>query len=93
MSYALVVQSEAVIDIQEAFEWYEMKLEGLGFDFIEEVENGFEKISIHPQYYTSIAVDFRRYKIKRFPYLIVYEIEDDAVVVNSVRHGSRKPKQ
>ena len=93
MSYALVVQSEAVIDIQEAFEWYEMKQEGLGFNFIEEVENGFEKISIHPQYYTSITADFRRYKIKRFPYLIVYEIEDDAVVVNSVRHSSRKPKQ
>ena len=33
MSYSLELQSEAVIDIQEAFEWYQVKREGLGFDF------------------------------------------------------------
>ena len=90
MSYSLKVQSEAVIDIQEAFEWYEMQNEGLGFEFIEEVENGFENICNHPQYYTSVNVDFRRIKVKRFPYLIVYEIEGDSVIVISVMHTSRK---
>ncbi len=91
MSYSLEVQSEALIDIQEAFEWYEIHKEGLGFEFIEEVENGFGKICNQPQYYTSIATDFRRFKIERFPYLIVYEIENDTVIINSVKHGSRKP--
>ena len=91
MSFSLEVQSEAIIDIQNAFEWYEMRREGLGFEFIEEVENGFGKICQQPQFYTSISPDFRRFKIERFPYLIVYEIEDDTVIVNSVRHGSRKP--
>ena len=41
MIYALNVQSEAVIDIQTAFEWYELQKGGLGYKFIEEVENGF----------------------------------------------------
>ncbi|HXS57212.1 MAG TPA: type II toxin-antitoxin system RelE/ParE family toxin [Hanamia sp.] len=91
MSFALKVQSEAIIDIQEGFEWYEMQKEGLGFEFIEEIENGFEKICNQPQFYTSISPTFRRFKIERFPYLIVYEIEDNAVIVNSVRHGSQKP--
>lgn len=92
MSYALKIQSEAVIDIQEAFEWYEAQQKGLGVEFIEEVENGFTNICEHPKYYTSINKIFRRIKIKRFPYLIIYEIEEDAVIINSVRHGSRKPK-
>lgn len=92
MSYALEIQSEAVIDIQEAFEWYETKREGLGFDFIEEVENGLENISNNPKYYSFISENFRRYKIKRFPYLVVYEIEGASVVVNSVKHSSRKRK-
>ncbi|MDE3184563.1 MAG: type II toxin-antitoxin system RelE/ParE family toxin [Bacteroidota bacterium] len=35
---------------------------------------------------------FRRIKIKRFPYLIVYEIEKNTIIINSVRHGSRKSK-
>ncbi|HXL56599.1 MAG TPA: hypothetical protein VN958_10100 [Chitinophagaceae bacterium] len=39
MSYNLVLQSEAIIDIQEAFEWYEKQKEGLGFELNEEIEN------------------------------------------------------
>ena len=89
MTYSLQVQSEAVIDMQEAFEWYEMQKEGLGFGFIEEVENGFENVCKHPQYYTSVNADFRRIKVKRFPYLIIYEIREDSVIVVSVMHTSR----
>ena len=68
MSYALELQSEAVIDIHEAFEWYETKRQGLSFDLIEEVENGFKSICDHPQYYSLINPYFRRLKIKRFPF-------------------------
>jgi len=92
MNYSLELQSEAIIDIHEAFEWYQIKRKGLGFDLIEEIETGFKNICDHPQYYTQINSNFRRYKINRFPYLIIYEIEGDAVIINSVQHSSRKPK-
>ena len=92
MKYILEVQSEAIIDIQEAFEWYESLREGLGFEFIEEVESGYENICKHPQYYTAINEHFRRLKISRFPFIIIYEIEKNVVIINTVRHGSRKPK-
>lgn len=92
MSYALKIQSEAVIEIQTAFEWYESKRDGLGFEFIEEVEKGFAKICDHPQYYTFVTEYFRRFKIQRFPYLIIYETEIEVVIVNSVKHTSQKRK-
>lgn len=92
MSYALSIQSEAVIDIQGAFEWYEMRRVGLAFEFIEEVENGFQKICNHPSYYTFVTEHFRRFKIQRFPYLIIYEIENETVIINSVKHGSQNTK-
>ena len=92
MSYALEIQQEAVSDIQEAFEWYEIQKAGLGFEFIEEVENALANISEHPKFYTAINRFFRRIKIKRFPYLIIYEIENDAVIINSVPHARKKPK-
>ena len=59
---------------------------------IEEIESGYLKISKHPLHYTSVNEQFRRLRINRFPYLIVYEIEGDKIIVNSVRHISRKPK-
>ena len=92
MSYALEIQQEAVSDIQEAFEWYEIQKAGLGFEFIEEVENALANISEHPKFYTAINRFFRRIKIKRFPYLIIYEIENDLVIINSVPHARKKPK-
>lgn len=67
MSYGLIIQSEAIIDIQEAFEWYEKQKSGLGVNFIEEVENGYDKICNHPTYYAAINSHFRRLKINRFP--------------------------
>lgn len=92
MNYTLVVQSEAVIDIQEAFDWYEERQVGLGYEFIEELEEGFEKLCKHPQHYTAINQTYRRLRINRFPYLIIYEIEDTRLIVNTVRNTSQKPK-
>ncbi len=92
MSYALNIQSEAIIDIQTAFEWYELQKNGLGFEFIEEVEKGFTKICNHPQYYTFVTAYLRRFKIGRFPYLIIYETENEVVIVNSVKHARQKRK-
>lgn len=91
MSYRLVVQSEAIIDIQEAFVWYETQRAGLGYELIEELEEAYQKLSDHPFHYTAINHHFRRLKVNRFPYLIVYEIEGDAVIITAVRHGRRKP--
>ena len=92
MSYEIVIQSEAILDIQEAFEWYEAQESGLGFEFIEEIESGYLKICKHPLHYTSINERFRRLRINRFPYLVVYEIEGNVIIVNSIRHISRKSK-
>jgi toxin ParE1/3/4 len=92
MSFNLVLQSEAVLDIQEAFEWYEKQQAGLGYEFIEEIENGFERITDHPLHYTAINEHYRRLKVNRFSYLIIYEIDGSDIIVNSVRHTRRKPK-
>jgi hypothetical protein len=92
MSFNLAVQSEAIFDIQQAFEWYESRKTGLGFEFIEEVESAYEKITSQPFHYVAVNEQFRRIKINRFPYILVYEIEESVIVVNAVRHMSRKPK-
>ena len=92
MSYNLEVQHEAVIDLHEAFEWYETQREGLGFEFIGEVENAYQNLSKNPQHYTAINERYRRLKISRFPYLIVYEIVESRIIINAVRHVSKKPR-
>ncbi len=92
MSYEVVVQLEAVLDTQEAFKWYEKKREGLGYVLIEEIEKCYKMLSKHPYHYSYINKKFRRIKVNRFPYLIIFKIDGNDVIVNSVRHAKRKPK-
>ena len=81
------------MDMQEAFEWYEVQQVSLGYEFIGEVEECYKKICDHPLNYSPVNERFRRLKINRFPYLIIYEIEGGTIFINAVRHTSKKPKE
>jgi toxin ParE1/3/4 len=91
VNYELVLQSEAIIDIQTAFEWYEEQRSGLGHELIEEVEEALERLSRHPQHYSAPNQKYRKLRIKRFPYLVIFEIEDIKVIVIAVRRISQEP--
>lgn len=91
MEYNLVLQHEAVLDIQEAFEWYEKLESGLGNKLIMEIEICLEKITTHPLHYSYVNDIYRRIRLDRFPYLLIYEIEEGRVNITSLRHAKRKP--
>ena len=91
MNYKIVLQAEAVLEIQEAFEWYEEQKTGLGYELLAIIELSFNKISLHPNHYTYINDRFRRIRTNRFPYLIVYEVEETSIFIIGVRHAKRKP--
>ena len=91
MKYNLLLQKEVVLEIQDAFEWYEEQRTGLGYELIEEIEICYENLNSHPERYGYINQIYRRIKTNRFPYLLIYEIEGNDVIINSIRHIKRKP--
>ena len=91
MTYNIVLQEEAVLEMQEAFEWYENKKIGLGYEFLATIELCFKKLSLHPNHFTYINERYRRIKTDRFPFLIVYETEESNVYIIAIRHAKRKP--
>ena len=92
MAFQIYLQEEAIIDIQEAYFWYESQLRNLGGEFLEELNAVLEKLKQTPQYFGYSFDEFRDARLKRFPYLIIYKIEGNKVYINSVRHIRRKPK-
>jgi len=92
MSYKLVLKPEAIFDLQEAFNWYEAQKTGLGYELIGEVDSSFEKIIKHPLHYTAIKERYRRLKVNRFPYLIIFETVGNSIIILAMRHTSRRPK-
>jgi len=89
MAYNIAIQEEAVVEIREAFDWYEEKRDGLGYEFLEELEVCYEKITFHPERYLFFNSFYRRIKLNRFPYLIIYEVTGDDIIINSIFHIKR----
>jgi toxin ParE1/3/4 len=91
MAYNLSLQTEAIFEIKKAFMWYEEQKEGLGYEFLEEIEICYNNLRTYPERYSYVNQFYRRIKTNRFPYILIFEIWGDDIVVNSVRHIKQKP--
>ncbi|MEW6263455.1 MAG: type II toxin-antitoxin system RelE/ParE family toxin [Thermodesulfobacteriota bacterium] len=89
MKHRVMIRPEAEADLIESFSWYEDKRQGLGYDFLLQVEAGLNFIikdpAIHPPAYKGT----RKHFIKRFPYKRIYLIEHETIIVLAVIHGRR----
>jgi plasmid stabilization system protein ParE len=90
----LRVLDEADAEAIEAANWYEDRSPGLGYDFWSQLRDAFAGIETHPRRYARVEFadvqgDVRRLLLRRFPYLVVYQVFDDEIVVLAVSHASR----
>jgi hypothetical protein len=65
---------------------------GLGIEFLDEVDEYYERIIQNPEHYQSHG-DLRIAVMYRIPYKIVYEIEGETIVVYAVYHNKRNPEK
>jgi len=92
MTYNLEIKAEADDEIFEAYSWYEQQVAGLGDRFVLELESIFQKITTNPQHYKIANSVFRQASLKSFPFVIYFEAANTAIIVYSVFHTKRKPK-
>lgn len=89
--YDLVIKPRAIQMAKDAFDWYEEQQEGLGELFMVELENGYDKLETWPLSFAKSKTNYRQFVMRRFPYVIIYETVNNAVVVYAVFHTSRHP--
>ena len=80
------------MDILDAFTWYESQLNGLGKDFENCLEAGFDLIQTNPLLFQKRYKDFHIHFIGRFPFGIHYLIEGDLIKIFGVFYTSRSPR-
>jgi len=85
--------ASARAEAETAARWYEAREAGLGGDFVAELERAVEQILTTPDAWPICQHDdrARRFLLSRFPYAVVYLVQDDALVVVAVAHGKRRP--
>lgn len=79
-------------DLQLAYQWYESQLNGLGDQFLEQIERVLEKLLIFPEHCPVAREPYRRCLIQKFPYSLFYIIELEDIVIQSIFHNHRKPE-
>ena len=82
---------EAEGEMNEAARFYEERSEGLGQDFLEEVEQTVGSILAFPKGGPVVSRNLRRRIMRRFPFGLLYAIEPEQIVIVAVAHLKRRP--
>ncbi len=65
----------AKLELDDATEYYNLEVPGLGMKFREEIRQAIRRICEYPEAWTKEKYDIRRYLLHRFPYKILYSVE------------------
>src|SRR5690606_6087316 len=93
MSYKLIISGKAKYEIEEAYFYYEYAQKGLGDKFITHLDNYLERISTSPWQFPEKRSPYREAFVRKFPFLIIFEIQNNNIVIYSVFNTSQDPQK
>jgi toxin ParE1/3/4 len=86
-----VFHPEALTEYAEAVQYYAEQRAEVAQVFINNVEDAVHRIRESPDRYVVIDEDVRRCMTRKFPYGVLYTIEQDYILILAVMHCSREP--
>ena len=90
MNFSLVIEPRALLEIQQAINYYDKQQEGLGERFLNAIEFHFNVLTDKPKFQIRYS-NIRCLRVKKYPYLIHFSIEDKTVYIHAVLHTSLNP--
>jgi toxin ParE2 len=81
----------AEIELDEAVRWYGGQAPGLGDAFLIEVLATADRITHFPEAWHALGDGIRRCRLSRFPYGLIYTVDNGDVLVLAVAHLHRRP--
>jgi plasmid stabilization system protein ParE len=82
---------EAKAEFLESVQYYESQQPGLGRRFLGAVRETLHRIQTHPNMYRVVSGAWRQCRVSRFPFGIIYRVEDRRIEIIAVMHLHRKP--
>lgn len=87
----VILHREADQDLREAAEYYGRSSPKVAAEYLEAVERASQQIAEAPLRWPIEEGSRRRFKMRRFPYHIFYEVLETHVYVLAIKHHSRHP--
>jgi len=88
---AIAFHTHAAEEMRAAAAYYETRERGLGDQFLDEVEEGLERIQQFPRLWPIYESEYRRYRLKRFPFGLMYRIGPEQIFSMVVAHLHWRP--
>jgi plasmid stabilization system protein ParE len=79
-------------ELDDAVAWYDQQAAGRGLEFLDELDRAVRRILAFPLSYPQIERGIRRCRLARFPYGLIYGVDDETVVIIAVAHLHRRPR-
>lgn len=83
---------EAEVEFNKAIDYYEGIEPGLGLDFVIEVHLAIQRSVAFPKAWPVIDGEIRRALVRRFPFGILYSVDNDGIYIVAVMHLHRMPE-
>ena len=83
--------SPAEEEMTEAALFYDSRSDGLGSDFLDDVQRAVDRLSDYPHSGEPIDSAFKRTLLHRFPFSLIYAVEQTGIVIVAVAHYGRVP--
>lgn len=72
--------------------WYDEQTPGFGVQFLDELDRVVRLVRSYPLSAPQIEPEIRRFLFTRFPYSLIYGIDQDEIIVIAVAHQHREPR-
>jgi toxin ParE1/3/4 len=89
--FTVEIHPDALAEAEAARQWYQVRSDDAADAFLAELNLGVESIRVSPKLYPRYIGGTHRYLMRRFPYLIVYQLLEAKIRVIAVAHSRRKP--
>jgi plasmid stabilization system protein ParE len=93
LTWIVAASPAAETDIADAVDWYEERSPGLGRRFLSDIQSLIDRIADNPLQYALVYRDARHALLRRFPYALIFRIEENEVRVLACYHTSRNPRR
>jgi hypothetical protein len=81
----------AQVELDNAIEYYNYEVSGLGDTFLTEVLKALDRIGEFPEAWHPCSTRTRRCQTRRFPYGVIYQIREKEILVVAIANLHRKP--
>ena len=87
----IIINPDAVLDVEDAANWYESQEPGLGIEFLLELDSAIDLAAEAPDHYEVLYQGVRRVLLQRFPFSVYFVSNIQVIEIIAVLHQHRAP--